>query len=126
MSTESRQETEKPERSRNAKAQARHRAKRKAYIEELEETVTKLQMALGQFSFEQASVLPPPLAKIRELEQENARLLKENDDLHRMLGESGRRPMPFEVPRRHCDDAPDREYKRRKMDNGDDVYFQVP
>jgi hypothetical protein len=38
---------EKPERSRNAKAQARHRAKRKAYIEQLELTVTKLQTALG-------------------------------------------------------------------------------
>ncbi|KAJ7906976.1 hypothetical protein B0H13DRAFT_1619000 [Mycena leptocephala] len=77
-------DTEKPERSRNAKAQARHRAKRKAYIEEAQ-TVTKLQTALGQFTFEQAAVLPPPLAKIRELEAENARLMRENHDLHRML-----------------------------------------
>ncbi|KAJ7928241.1 hypothetical protein B0H13DRAFT_1516825, partial [Mycena leptocephala] len=87
--------------SRNAKAQARHRAKRKAYIEEarlsfflvvsrltrvpqLEETVTKLQTTLGQLTFEQAAVLPPPLAKIRELKAENARLMHENHDLHRM------------------------------------------
>lgn len=39
---------DKPERSRNAKAQARHRAKRKAYIEQLEATVTKLQTNLGE------------------------------------------------------------------------------
>ncbi|KAJ7436200.1 hypothetical protein FB451DRAFT_1008937, partial [Mycena latifolia] len=71
------------ERSRNAKAQARHRAKRKEYIEQLEQTVTKLQTALG-FTPEQVEALPPPLAKIRELEQENDRLLKENDALHRM------------------------------------------
>ncbi|KAJ6514175.1 hypothetical protein C8R47DRAFT_1090505 [Mycena vitilis] len=120
MSSTAHQDADKPERSRNAKAQARHRAKRKAYIEELEETVTKLQTALGQFTFEQAAVMPPPLAKIRELEQENARLLKENDELHRLLGDGGRRaPMPFEsAPRRNCDDVPEREYKRRKMDNG--------
>jgi hypothetical protein len=145
-------DTEKPERSRNAKAQARHRAKRKAYIEEarlssflflvlisrvpqLEETVTKLQTALGQFTFEQAAVLPPPLAKIRELEAENARLMRENHDLHRMLSDStagpgARRPMlPFDVvPRtRNCDDvSTDREYKRRKIDtngNGEEVYI---
>lgn len=108
--------SERPERSRNAKAQARHRAKRKAYIEQvcrrrrasllrltrllqLEQTVTKLQTALG-FTPEQVAALPPPLAKIRELEQENARLLKENDELHRMLSESGARPLPLEVGRR--------------------------
>ncbi|KAJ7912277.1 hypothetical protein B0H13DRAFT_1515597, partial [Mycena leptocephala] len=66
-----------PERSRNAKAQVRHRAKRKAYIEEAQEMVMKLQTALGQFTFEQAAVLPQPLAKIRELEPENARLMRE-------------------------------------------------
>ncbi|KAJ3919533.1 hypothetical protein F5877DRAFT_89985 [Lentinula edodes] len=80
--------TERPERSRNAKAQARHRAKRKAYIEQLEQTVTKLQTAMG-VTPEQVSALPPPLAKIRELEQENARLGKENEDLRRLLAESG-------------------------------------
>ncbi|KAE9405589.1 hypothetical protein BT96DRAFT_812060 [Gymnopus androsaceus JB14] len=79
---------ERPERSRNAKAQARHRAKRKAYIEQLEQTVTKLQTAMG-VTPEQLSALPPPLAKIRELEQENARLAKENDELRRLLADSG-------------------------------------
>ncbi|KAJ7645040.1 hypothetical protein DFH06DRAFT_1051275, partial [Mycena polygramma] len=127
MSSTAHQDTDKPERSRNAKAQARHRAKRKAYIEELEETVTKLQTALGQFTFEQAAVMPPPLAKIRELEQENARLLKENDELHRLLGgDSARRPLPFDAARRNCDDVPEREYKRRKMDNGDEGYLSRP
>ncbi|KAJ7827430.1 hypothetical protein B0H13DRAFT_1516647, partial [Mycena leptocephala] len=95
-------DTEKPERSRNAKAQARHRAKEKltskrhvfllflflviSRVPQLEETVTKLQTALGQFTFEQAAVLPSPLAKIRvcELEAENARLMREDHDLHRM------------------------------------------
>ncbi|KAJ3982952.1 hypothetical protein F5890DRAFT_280324 [Lentinula detonsa] len=79
---------ERPERSRNAKAQARHRAKRKAYIEQLEQTVTKLQTAMG-VTPEQVAALPPPLAKIRELEQENARLAKENDELRRLLTDSG-------------------------------------
>ncbi|KAJ7056868.1 hypothetical protein C8F01DRAFT_1152512 [Mycena amicta] len=83
---------ERPERSRNAKAQARHRAKRKAYIEQLEQTVTKLQTALG-FSPEQVAALPPPLVKIRELEQENARLTKENDELHRALVDAGINPV---------------------------------
>ncbi|KAF5351460.1 hypothetical protein D9757_012053 [Collybiopsis confluens] len=82
------QSTERPERSRNAKAQARHRAKRKAYIEQLEQTVTKLQTAMG-VTPDQVAALPPPLAKIRELEQENARLAKENEDLRRLLAESG-------------------------------------
>ncbi|KAI0033018.1 hypothetical protein K488DRAFT_21578, partial [Vararia minispora EC-137] len=70
------------ERSRNAKAQARHRAKRKAYIEQLEQTVTKLQTALA-LSPEQVAALPPPSARIRQLEHENATLRAENDDLRR-------------------------------------------
>ncbi|KAF5372466.1 hypothetical protein D9758_005155 [Tetrapyrgos nigripes] len=113
---------ERPERSRNAKAQARHRAKRKAYIEQLETTVTKLQTALG-FSNEQINAMPPPLAKIRELEQENARLMKENDELRRLLAESGSRVMPLDVSRRpsgtafHDSRNCDRDYKRRKVDD---------
>ncbi|KAJ7899756.1 hypothetical protein B0H13DRAFT_2336913 [Mycena leptocephala] len=54
-----------------------------------------------------AAVLPPPLAKICELEAENARLMR---DLHRMLSDTT--------------DGPDREYKRRKIDtNGEEVYI---
>ncbi|TRM67199.1 hypothetical protein BD626DRAFT_546118 [Schizophyllum amplum] len=75
---------DRPERSRNAKAQARHRAKRKAYIEQLEQTVAKLQLALGMPA-EQLSVLPPPSIRIRELEVENARLGQENEELRQAL-----------------------------------------
>jgi hypothetical protein len=70
-------------------------------VPQLEETATKLQTALGQLTFEQAAVLPPPLAKIRGLEAENARLMRENHDLHRMLSDTTagpRRPrLPFDV-----------------------------
>lgn len=50
--------------------------------------MTKLQTAMG-VTPEQVSALPPPLAKIRELEQENARLVKENDEFRRLLADSG-------------------------------------
>jgi len=82
---------DRPERSRNAKAQARHRAKRKAYIEQLEQTVTKLQTALA-LSPEQVAALPPPTLRIRQLEQENSKLLRENDELRRQLHMQTRRP----------------------------------
>jgi hypothetical protein len=89
-----------PQRSRNARAQARHRAKRKAYIErvsilirrfrdelipkacnfdshgQLEENVAKLQAALGLTS-EQVSNLPSTAVltnRFAELEMENRRL----------------------------------------------------
>ncbi|KAI0316881.1 hypothetical protein OF83DRAFT_1031509, partial [Amylostereum chailletii] len=73
---------DRPERSRNAKAQARHRAKRKAYIEQLEQTVTKLQTALA-LTPDQVTALPPPSARIRQLEQENTRLQRELEDTRR-------------------------------------------
>ncbi|SJL10729.1 uncharacterized protein ARMOST_14123 [Armillaria ostoyae] len=118
--------TERPERSRNAKAQARHRAKRKAYIEQLEQTVTKLQTALG-VSPDQVAALPPPLIKIRELEQENGRLHKENEELRRMISDtSAGRPLPLEVTRRtisHDSRNMDRDFKRRKPDMDDQVYM---
>lgn len=71
-----------PPRSRNAKAQARHRAKRKAYIEQLEQTVSRLQAALA--------VPPEQLggahARLHELEQENLRLRTEVELLRAQLG----------------------------------------
>ncbi|KAG1791979.1 uncharacterized protein HD556DRAFT_1239953 [Suillus plorans] len=113
---------DRPERSRNAKAQARHRAKRKAYIEQLEQTVTKLQTALG-FTPDQVAALPPPLVKIRELEQENTRLQKENEEMRRLLESDHRAGHLSSDYRRHsmsnfhdtrnCD----RDFKKRKMDD---------
>ncbi|KJA21314.1 hypothetical protein HYPSUDRAFT_140839 [Hypholoma sublateritium FD-334 SS-4] len=123
--------TERPqERSRNAKAQARHRAKRKAYIDQLEQTVTKLQIAVG-YTAEQVSALPPPLLKIRELEQDNARLQKENDELRRLLDPNGVRSLASESTRRTSlgpygdSRACDRDYslKRRKGGHQDGVYI---
>ncbi|KAH9008308.1 hypothetical protein EDB84DRAFT_1269950 [Lactarius hengduanensis] len=75
---------DRPERSRNAKAQVRHRAKRKAYIEQLERAVTKPQTVLA-LSPEQVAALPPPTLHIRSLEQENPKLLCEDDELRRQL-----------------------------------------
>ncbi|KAI1792462.1 hypothetical protein LXA43DRAFT_1006699 [Ganoderma leucocontextum] len=83
-SPQSQHSSERPERSRNAKAQARHRAKRKAYIEQLEQTVTKLQSVLA-LSPDQVAAIPPPLMRIRELEQENELLHREVEELRRQL-----------------------------------------
>jgi regulator of replication initiation timing len=131
-------QADRPERSRNARAQARHRAKRKAYIEQvhdslfeflsllsrspvqLEQTVTKLQLASG-YSQDQINILPPPMLKIRELEEENGRLQKENDDLRRLLTDPThstrlasdsmrRQPLPTYPDLR----GTDRDYKRRR------------
>ncbi|KAL9709197.1 hypothetical protein Ac2012v2_007552 [Leucoagaricus gongylophorus] len=116
---------ERPERSRNAKAQARHRAKRKAYIEQLEQTVTKLQITVG-CTPEQISALPPPLIKIRELEQEIIRLQKENDDLRNLVAETNVRGLSGDLTTRrnlygNCQDTRlcDRnDHKRRKHVDG--------
>lgn len=95
---------------------------------QLETTVTKLQTALG-FSPEQVAALPPPLLKIRELEQDNTRLQKENEELRRMLADTGSRASADILRRgslggfhdvRNCD----RELKRRKMSgNVEEVYM---
>ncbi|KAH9955411.1 hypothetical protein BC827DRAFT_1236913 [Russula dissimulans] len=125
---------DRPERSRNAKAQARHRAKRKAYIEQLEQTVTKLQTALA-LSPEQVAALPPPTLRIRQLEQENSKLMRENDELRRQLQMQTRRPPlmtdpHFDIARRGSfqssisSDYPDRDLKRRRLSqNVDGVYL---
>jgi hypothetical protein len=91
--------------------------------------VTKLQTALG-VSPEQVASLPPPLAKIRDLEQENARLQKENEEIRRMLSETGGRGLVsgFDMTRRntlsafHDGRACDRDLKKRKMTE-DEVYM---
>ena len=79
-------------------------------------------MASG-FSQEQISVLPPPLLKIRELEQENGRLQKENDELRRLLTDTSHTTrFTSDSVRRQQQPLPaypdfrgiDRDYKRRK------------
>lgn len=132
--TQSSTSADRPERSRNAKAQARHRAKRKAYIEQLEQTVTKLQTALA-LSPEQVAALPPPTLRIRQLEQENSKLMRENDELRRQLHMQTRRPSlmtdpHFDIARRGSfqstmsSDYPDRDIKRRRLSqNVDGVYL---
>ena len=92
--------------------------------------MTKLQTALG-FSPEQVAALPPPLVKIRDLEQENARLHRENEELRRALADSGGKGHhSLEISRRdtlptfHDARACDRDFKRRKMNgNIDEVYM---
>ncbi|KAH7910730.1 hypothetical protein BJ138DRAFT_1172976 [Hygrophoropsis aurantiaca] len=120
-------QADRPERSRNAKAQARHRAKRKAYIEQLEQTVTKLQTALG-FTPDQVAALPPPLVKIRELEQENTRLQKENEEMRRLLGDADHRGGHVSSDYRRSSLASfhesrncDRDFKKRKLT--EDLYM---
>ncbi|CAG7850185.1 SubName: Full=Uncharacterized protein {ECO:0000313/EMBL:CCA72952.1} [Serendipita indica DSM 11827] len=83
-----------PQRSRNARAQARHRQKRKAYIEKLEENVAKLQAILGLTS-EQVSELPPASVltnRFAELEMENRRLHEQLRALQQAL-HGGRYPI---------------------------------
>ncbi|KAI0342375.1 hypothetical protein BDW22DRAFT_191350 [Trametopsis cervina] len=119
---------DRPERSRNAKAQARHRAKRKAYIEQLEQTVVRLQNALST-SPDQVASLPPPLVRIRELEQENVQLSREVEELRRELEARNARLRPDIDHRHHAfapyDDRPfDREAKRRRaMQMPDEPYL---
>ena len=88
--------------------------------QQLEQTVTKLQIAVG-YTTEQVSALPPPHLKIRELEQDNSRLQKENDELRRLLQPDSRTDASrrtgvatYQDPRT-CD----RDYlKRRKPQDG--------
>ncbi|CAA7263331.1 unnamed protein product [Cyclocybe aegerita] len=104
--------------SRNARAQARHRAKRKAYIEELEQTVAKLQMAVG-YSEEQVAALPSPLVRMKELEQANAQLRMQNDHLRRLLTDSGQTVFS------DLSGGPLRDQDSRAL-NEDEVYLHEP
>ncbi|KAI0634334.1 hypothetical protein C8Q77DRAFT_1055676 [Trametes polyzona] len=122
-------QAERPERSRNAKAQARHRAKRKAYIEQLEQTVTKLQSVLA-LSPDQVAAIPPPLVRIRELEQENEMLHREVQELRRQLD---MRSAPSLRPDMRRDSFAtledhrnaDRETKRRRTSDASGLYNVV-
>lgn len=111
VSSSSRSSPERPERSRNAKAQARHRAKRKAYINhvrapglllfpartgcrvltlsrlQLEATVARLQALVGLPSADSSTTPSAALVKVRELEDENARLRSENDALRNQVAD---------------------------------------
>ncbi|PIL29154.1 transcription factor [Ganoderma sinense ZZ0214-1] len=117
--------SDRPERSRNAKAQARHRAKRKAYIEQLEQTVTKLQSVLA-LSPDQVAAIPPPLMRIRELEQENELLHREVEELRRQLEMKNSQLRP-DFRRDNYTPLPDdrhfdRESKRRRTADVGGVY----
>jgi hypothetical protein len=93
--------------------------------------VTKLQTALD-FTPEEVAALPPPLLRIRELEQDNTRLEKENEELRRMLADSGSRGVPMDMSRRNSPSAfsearlCDREFKRRKIANVEGLYVVYP
>jgi hypothetical protein len=96
--------------------------------------VTKLQTALA-LSPEQVAALPPPTLRIRQLEQENTKLIRENEEMRRQLHMQTRRPSLMTDP--HLDmarrssfqssmssDYPDRELKRRRLSqNVDGVYL---
>ncbi|KAI0767358.1 hypothetical protein C8Q74DRAFT_1203840 [Fomes fomentarius] len=128
-STASHQSTDRPERSRNAKAQARHRAKRKAYIEQLEQTVTKLQSVLA-LSPDQVAAIPPPLMRIRELEQENELLHREVEELRRQLEMKNAQLRPeyrrdTYTPLPSDDRHFDRDAKRRRTTDASGVTYMV-
>ncbi|EIW53305.1 uncharacterized protein TRAVEDRAFT_133941 [Trametes versicolor FP-101664 SS1] len=118
-------QSDRPERSRNAKAQARHRAKRKAYIEQLEQTVTKLQSVLA-LTPDQVAAIPPPLVRIRELEQENEMLHREVQELRRQLDMRSAPLRPdmrresFATTEDHR--SADREAKRRRTSDAGGLY----
>ena len=92
--------------------------------------MTKLQSVLA-LSPDQVAAIPPPLMRIRELEQENTYLLRENEELRRQLEEKntqlrpdiGRRStMPTTIVDgdRRIDRSSDMNLRRRRTD---DVYM---
>jgi hypothetical protein len=129
-----------PQRSRNARAQARHRAKRKAYIEKLEDNVAKLQAVLG-LSSEQLAELPPASVltnRYAELEVENRRLHEQVRSLQHAIHNNRHQgprwspdsPTVSEFPMTHTVpnnvDSPalgSRESKKRKISFEEDALY---
>ncbi|KAF9781260.1 hypothetical protein BJ322DRAFT_264707 [Thelephora terrestris] len=101
------------ERSRNAKAQARHRAKRKAYVEQLEQTVTRLQAAMSLANDEMG-----PMNRIRELEEENARLRQDIIELRRELEGRSAQFLRPDIGRRTSDFSTNDSYRGEPANNG--------
>ncbi|GBE89215.1 hypothetical protein SCP_1502230 [Sparassis crispa] len=128
-------------------AQARHRAKRKAYIDQvriakvfkgamliklrlqLEQTVTKLQTVLA-LSPDQVAALPPPLLRIRELEQENELLHRELDELRQQVELRNAQLRPDVNRREHFaasdDRLSERDLRRRRTVESGDIYLVGP
>jgi regulator of replication initiation timing len=94
--------------------------------QQLEQSVTRLQIVVG-YTTEQVNALPPPLVKIRELEQDNARLQKENDELRRLLHPDSRTDATHQTVTTHQDPRTcDRDYnlkRRGKAHWQDGVYI---
>ncbi|RDX52796.1 hypothetical protein OH76DRAFT_1416481 [Lentinus brumalis] len=72
-------------------AQARHRAKRKAYLAQLEHSVESLQSTLGIIPGREYET-PPLVVKVRKLERENEALRRELYDLRRRNQANGHAP----------------------------------
>lgn len=115
--------------SRNARAQARHRAKRKAYIEQLEASVTTLTETLNDLkqrgADEPASLRYMALeAENSQLRHENATLRQENNHFRDQLADAVRRSTPPKAPISPVDEygLPRDTYKRRKR-SSDDPYL---
>ena len=83
------------------------------------------------FSLEDVGQLPPSALRIRQLEQEHAKLICENDELRDQLYIQTWRPSlvtdpRFDMARRDImsSDYPDRELKRRRLSqNVNEVYL---
>jgi hypothetical protein len=103
-------------------------SRRLIFAPQLEQTVLRLQNALAS-SPDQIASLPPPLARVRELEQENLQLNREVEELRRQLEARNARLRP-DIDHRHHGFTPyddrsfDRATKRpRAMQMGDEPYL---
>ena len=98
-----------------------------AYLVKLEQTVTKLQSVLA-LSPDQVAAIPPPLMRIRELEQENELLHREVEELRRQLEIKNAQLRPefrrdTYTPLPTDDRVFDREPKRRRTADANGVYM---